>query len=55
MEGQVPSERSAHIGLVHQHKMYVFGGWNGVSQNNELYCFDFSKLHEISTKILNVF
>jgi hypothetical protein len=28
--------------VVYKDKMYIFGGWNGSEQNNDLYSFDFA-------------
>jgi len=41
--GEVFSRRSALTALVHQNKLYTFGGWNGFSRTwyNDLHVFDF--------------
>jgi N-acetylneuraminic acid mutarotase len=41
--GRPFSPRSALTAVVHQHKMYTFGGWNGFTKQwyNDLYCFNF--------------
>lgn len=39
--GEIPSGRSAHVGVTYGKKMYIFGGWDGQNQNNELFSFDF--------------
>lgn len=41
--GEVPTGRSAHVGVVYDDKYYMFGGWDGVVQNNDFYSFDFEK------------
>jgi len=41
-QGEVPTGRSALVGGVFEHKMYIFGGWDGLMQNNDFYSFDFN-------------
>jgi len=39
--GDVPTGRSAHIGAVYDKRFYIFGGWDGLNQNNDFYVFNF--------------
>jgi len=39
--GDIPPTRSAHIGVVYKEYMYIFGGWNGAVQFNDMYKFHF--------------
>jgi len=44
VEGEVPTGRSAHVGTIFEDKLYIFGGWDGIVQNNDFYCMDFGSM-----------
>lgn len=37
----MPPSRSAHVAAVYKDKMYIFGGWDGVEHNNDMFTFSF--------------
>jgi N-acetylneuraminic acid mutarotase len=38
--GDAPMPRSACTVAIHDHKLYMFGGWNGHHSNNDFYVYD---------------
>lgn len=36
----VPSRRSAHSAAVYQDRLYIFGGWDGLQELGDLFCYD---------------
>ena len=41
-EGEIPLARRAHLTVVYERKMYVFGGWNGTDYFDDAYYYHFS-------------
>lgn len=37
--GEAPSDRSAHSAVVYHDHMYIFGGWDGTTTNNDFHAF----------------
>uniref|UniRef100_A0A6B2L8C6 Uncharacterized protein n=1 Tax=Arcella intermedia TaxID=1963864 RepID=A0A6B2L8C6_9EUKA len=42
--GPIPTARSAHSACLYKGKIYVFGGWDGRTSNNDFYKFNIEKL-----------
>lgn len=39
--GTLPPDRSAHTAVVYKDHMYIFGGWDGIESNNDLFRYHF--------------
>eukprot|EP01080_Neovahlkampfia_damariscottae_P008181 gene8181-9_t len=42
VKGRIPSKRYSHSAILYNEKMYIFGGFNGLTMLNEVYELDFN-------------